>query len=105
MVSEVKKITSDFLPCTASKIKDCVEEIHNKVKEEYVKCGHKFQELKEARRRLLKLLEEGHGQEEDEDEEEDKDKKKMEKTTRPEDEEDDPDGKDGEDDPDGEARP
>ena len=84
MLSEVKKITSDFLPCTASKFKACVEEIHNKVKEEYVDCGHMFQELKEARTGLLKLLEKGHGQEEDEDEEEEdmQDNKKMEKTTQ-----------------------
>ena len=84
MLSEVKKITSDFLPYTASKFEDCVEQIHNKVKEEYVKCAHKFQELKEARKGFLKLLEKGHGQEESEDEEEEdmKDKKKMEKTTQ-----------------------
>ena len=84
MLSEVKKITSDFLPCTASKVKDCVEEIHKQVKEEYAYCGHNFQELKEAHTGLLKLLENGHGQEEDEDEEEEdmKDKKKMEKTAQ-----------------------
>jgi len=84
LLSEVKKITSDFLPCTASKIKDCVEEIHKQVKEEYVRCGNNYQVLKESRTVLLKLLEKGHGQEEDEDEEEEdmKDKKKMEKTAQ-----------------------
>ena len=77
----VKKITSSFLPQTASKLDEVLERIHNEVKEEYENCEDKFQKLKEARAHVLKLLGEGHGQEEDE-EEDMKDKKKMKKTTK-----------------------
>ena len=81
MLAMVKKITSSFLPKTASILDEVLERIHNEVKEEYENCEDKFQKLKEARAHVLKLLGEGHGQEEDE-EEDMKDKKKMKKTTK-----------------------
>ena len=57
MLEMVKKITSSFLPQTASKLDEVLERIHNEVKEEYENCEDKFQKLKEARAHvLLKLL-------------------------------------------------
>ena len=96
MLLEVKKITSDFLPGTASMLEETLEHDHNDIKEEYKNCADKFLELKEAYASLLELgkhvkgqgegQEEGHeGQEEEKEEEEEeeeedmKDKKKMKK--------------------------
>ena len=90
MLLEVKKITSDFLPGTASMLEETLEHAHNDVKEEYKNCADKFLELKEAYASLLELgkhvkgqgegQEEGHeGQEEEKKEEDMKDKKKMKK--------------------------
>ena len=63
MLEMVKKITSSFLPQTASKLDEVLERIHNEVKKEYENCEDKFQKLKEARAHVLKLPGEGHGQE------------------------------------------
>ena len=56
LLAMVKKITSSFLPQTASKLDEVLERIHNEVKEEYENCEDKFQKLKEARAHVLKLL-------------------------------------------------
>ena len=90
MLLEVKKITSDFLPGTASMLEENIKNVQNDVREEYKNCRDKFLELKEAYASLLELgkhvkgqgegQEEGHeGQEEEKEEEGMKDKKKMKK--------------------------
>ena len=75
LLLEVKKITSDFLPRTASMLEEVLGRVHNDIKEEDKNCRDKVLELKEAYASLLELgkhvtgqgggQEEGHeGQEE-----------------------------------------
>ena len=74
---EINKMMSRFLPCTARKLNDVVEGLHDELKEEWVKNHEKHLKLKEAYASLMELgmhakgqgegQEEGHeGQEEEE---------------------------------------
>ena len=69
LLLEVKKITSDFLPGTASMLEETLEHVQNDIREEHKNCGDKFLEVKEAYASLLELGKhvkgQGEGQEAD----------------------------------------